>query len=304
MNHRQDDPSWYHSSNRQIPENISPLSHVPPAFRRQFPAASNKKSSHPIEISTINKTSSNFLAGAFNQEEFSDFQIKFSSSGNTLFVHRVILAKGSEFFDVCLHSQMKESLVQTMDIDDTLEDEKLFTEMIKSLYTGKVELSETSSLVPLLKMAGKYGIASLEKELANYLQDHLTDENLLSCYTLDSSSLKLQELFQRVRSRLNFKAQELLSSNKIVELDYFVIHQILSDMSSPSLLSLSLDTVVRWIEHDEHNRAQYTFPLTKLINGLTRRSRRDSFGGQSAIDFLSKEKNARSSSRSRGNSHC
>lgn len=261
-----------------------------------------------IEISQLNNNSSNFLESAFNQEDFSDFQIRFEPSDNRLYVHKVILAQGSSFFRACLRSPMVESLenvmtihtcspgvVMTTDDDDvnssigsgseqttihhinhnhndnsSYDNEQLFTEMIRSLYTGRVTLNEQSQLVPMLKMAGKYGIEPLEHELATYLSEHLSDENLLDCYTLDTHSPKLQKLFQRVQIRASGQALFLLASNRILQLNYQVIHQLLSHVASVSLLSLCLDTIVRWIEYDEVNRAQYSFQLTKLVNEMTR----------------------------------
>jgi hypothetical protein len=70
--------------------------------------------------------------GLFNNKFASDITIKFEKSGNSLNCHKLVLAASSEYFQGLL-KDYKETTILIKD-----EDETIFTDFVKYIYTGLI----------------------------------------------------------------------------------------------------------------------------------------------------------------------
>ena len=120
---------------------------VAPNGEQQKQQQQQRSSSNKKRLSTA--ASSTNLATQFNNPSYSDCQIMFPRSSTKLFLHKVILCSNSDFFRACFDHDMIESKrgVVTMDDDDH---EQLMTELLKSLYTQEMHLSDNEIICMIL----------------------------------------------------------------------------------------------------------------------------------------------------------
>ncbi len=206
----------------------------------------------PIAISGI----STAYHAMFNDTAFSDLQIQFKGSNTVLYVHRNILAYHSEVIRAMLLTRMKESLTSTITIED--DDEELFTNMIRSFYTGMIEIPE-HRIAALAELADKYRANVVENKCFEYLTDNMNITNCLPCLFLDVEGNKQFDNLRETAYRfigLHFMA--LSGSDTFLMLDVKTTAFILSreDLfveNEDKILSFLLD----WVEVNVQERLQH-----------------------------------------------
>lgn len=199
-----------------------------------------------------------------NPDMYTDCRLVFNKTGNVIYCHKFILSLNSEFFKVCFQCQMQEALSDTIEIE---EDEAIFTHLIESFYSGRLVVKHKVWIIPLLVMAGKYQVPDLELPLAKQLTSSLSIHNVLHCWQLDSENPVFDQLFTCVKAFMASHSRQLLEGDSFLELDIDVWSHILSSLVSDSgSYELAINAIDRWIEHNEDERAQYSYALIKTIS--------------------------------------
>ncbi|XP_065205342.1 speckle-type POZ protein-like [Planococcus citri] len=132
-----------------------------------------------------------------------------STNGNDYPAHKIILAACSPVFAAMFKHDAKENEENRVYIDDI--DEKVVSEMLQFIYTGKCEkLAELAT--GLLAAADKYDLNRLKMICANELYEKLSVENAASILTLaDMHSVK--ELKDEVIKFIVSKRTEVLNTD-------------------------------------------------------------------------------------------
>jgi len=97
----------------------------------------------------------------FNNKDYSDATIKFEGSGDIINVHKMVLTSSSDYFEKLFEVGMSESKNNEILIDKD-ENEELFKEFIKFLYTGAIDCTDQSRLVEFMIIANKYIVKNLK----------------------------------------------------------------------------------------------------------------------------------------------
>lgn len=112
----------------------------------------------------------------FNNQEFSD--VKFIIDGTDFHAHKNILANQSDVFAAMFKHGMKESLENTVEIDDV--NYEVMQELFRFVYTGKINNIDKLAR-DLFLAADKYALEELKSTCVKYLCDSLSLDNALGC---------------------------------------------------------------------------------------------------------------------------
>ncbi|KAL0480603.1 hypothetical protein AKO1_002919 [Acrasis kona] len=213
---------------------------------------SNRKHTSRISITGVGMA----YTSMFNDTSFSDIQIKFKASSNVLYVHRNILAFHSEVLKAMFLSPMQESLSNVVNIED--DDEELFIIMIKSFYTGMIEINE-QKMASLAELADKYRCKNLENKCFEYLAESMNESNCLSCLFLNvEDNQRFNDLREAAYRFIGLQFNTLSHSSTFLLLDFDKVSFILSreDLLVDSEDRI-LEFVITWVEVDLQDRLQF-----------------------------------------------
>lgn len=167
------------------------------------------------------------LTGLLTSPKFSD--VKLLVAGKEFCVHKVILAARSPVFSAMLESNMMESKVDVIRIGDI--EHEIMTELLRFIYTGKVENLVDLPVVHLLAAADMYQIDQLRIMCEAFLADHLS---------LEKIPLLLQVVDQHVTcTKLRDAIMKFLASNskEVAALENF--DQIMRSISSSLVIDVA-----------------------------------------------------------------
>ena len=124
----------------------------------------------PDQIQNVEKDFQPFL----NNKALSD--VVFLISGSEFPAHKVILASASPVFDRMFSHEMRENIMNQVEVTET--DPDVFNEMLRYIYTGNVEdLSDVA--FDLYELANKYDIRGLRVRCEQCLLHTLSVENVI-----------------------------------------------------------------------------------------------------------------------------
>eukprot|EP00211_Chloroparvula_japonica_P006028 CAMPEP_0119121880 /NCGR_PEP_ID=MMETSP1310-20130426/2302_1 /TAXON_ID=464262 /ORGANISM="Genus nov. species nov., Strain RCC2339" /LENGTH=379 /DNA_ID=CAMNT_0007111461 /DNA_START=189 /DNA_END=1325 /DNA_ORIENTATION=+ len=108
--------------------------------------------------------------------EFADLEIE-SSTGEIFQVHRIILARSSEFFARLLLSDFRESQERVIKLNFS-DPQNIFPMILRYMYGDTIDIT-AENVTALLAMADHYLIASLKKITTSFVQRNITKETAL-----------------------------------------------------------------------------------------------------------------------------
>ncbi|KAL7303982.1 hypothetical protein TKK_0003638 [Trichogramma kaykai] len=112
---------------------------------------------------------------SFLNEEFSD--VKLIVEEQEIPAHKIVLAAASPVFRAMFTHDMLENLENSVKIMDITEN--IVNEMLRFIYTGKFDATETDKIIELLAVADKYQIDSLKIRCEKMLHADLSSENAI-----------------------------------------------------------------------------------------------------------------------------
>lgn len=201
---------WYRSlffDNKLLPQNVLTL-HCSVSYIH------SNNSVHIIDeynVSVVNASSYYPLkdfAALLNNEEFSDITIYVNDK--KYMAHKNILATQSSVFKAMFTDDMKEKQQNRIDICDI--DEKIFQEILRYIYTGKVKNIETIAF-ELLLAADKYDLVILKALCENALCKLLGAGTALKILSF-SDKYCLQNLKSRAINYISTNMKEIRDSEE------------------------------------------------------------------------------------------
>jgi hypothetical protein len=207
------------------------------------------------------------LAPLFNNEQFSDCTVTFTNNKQTLHFHKIVLSMSSDFFSACFLGGMRESIEGTIELDDEEEMIPHVVTLLKSLYTGSIEVDDPDVLITLLQVVDKYQLKTLEPCLVEYLVKHVNPDTALQWkyFELDRNNPAYQKIFTKINSVLRSKRKNILSGNSLLSLEVEEYAQIIEVLTTKESTAMSLENVNRWIQKDEEKRAIFGRQLIEAM---------------------------------------
>jgi speckle-type POZ protein len=133
-------------------------------------------SSADPSIFTVDCTSglSSHLEELFYDMSFSD--VSFNIGGRQFPAHKVILAARSQYFAAMFKHPMKEQSTNHIEIEDI--EPEVFLELVRFIYTGRVQFDKMESMAAgLFIAADKYLLDELKMKCENYMLHHMSPNN-------------------------------------------------------------------------------------------------------------------------------
>jgi speckle-type POZ protein len=155
-------------------------------------------------INCLNELSSHFKE-LFDGMPLSD--VNFNIGGREFPAHKLILAARSKYFAAMFQHPMREQSTNQIEIEDI--EPEVFQEMLRFIYTGRVQVDKMESVAAgLFIAADKYLLDQLKMTCQNHLLGQMTSENcvvLLSTGDLQNPTELLKEaakFFRRLPSQV------------------------------------------------------------------------------------------------------
>ncbi|XP_033224523.1 speckle-type POZ protein B-like [Belonocnema kinseyi] len=146
------------------------LKHLPPNGNLHIIIKIRPFKSIPKPLEYVDKNFQPFL----NNKSLSD--VVFYVNGSEFPAHKVILSSASPVFSRMFSNEMRENLMNQVEMTET--DPDVFNEMLRYIYTGKVEdLSDVA--FDLYELANKYDIVGLRMMCEQCLLNILSVENVI-----------------------------------------------------------------------------------------------------------------------------
>ncbi|XP_043462247.1 protein roadkill-like [Leptopilina heterotoma] len=135
------------------------------------------------QLSTAKKsTIENNFQSFFLNDTLSD--VTFNVENTNFPAHKIVLASMSPVFEKMFAHQMKENITNIVVIEEI--DPEVFKEMLRFIYTGKIENSKQVAF-RLHELADKYDVKKLRIICEQYLENYLTVKNAIAVLQLADS---------------------------------------------------------------------------------------------------------------------
>jgi len=220
-------------------------------------------------MSTISFANKTKLSQYFNDKTISDCKLLFTKSETILFLHKFILMIESDFFKACFEHDTIESREGIVKIDQE-DDEKLLTDLIKSLYTCHLEINDKKQVVPLILLAQKYKLNALIPVLIDHLISTMDCSNAVQCLHLDLEQDQFKTVKRAMKQRFEMSSDEILKGKTYFTLSVEQWMSVLEMLVHKYNDRNAFYAVNSWIKTDVENRAQYCFALISAIDKAAR----------------------------------
>jgi hypothetical protein len=201
-----------------------------------------------------NKAALPNLANSFNNKDsFPDFVIDVHGQGSKL-VHKHMLSINSAYF------KARCNFSDHLTIDKT-DDAEHFIEMIKSLYTGKLNVTNVAVMLALSK---KYKVASVERALLDYLQYHINRDNFFEVLNF----IDHPEILRAVEKFCGkVDVNYIFNSEKLLQLSSEAFKQVMMIITKQQSSSKgkAFDVVKQWIASDIEKRTRHEDELARIF---------------------------------------
>ncbi len=204
-----------------------------------------------------------YFQNAFNNAEyFPDFTIDFPCTNKVIRVHKILLSQ------TCYYFSSDKLEANTCTITLPTQEQEIFISLLECTYTCQLSMCEDlSTIQATVDVAIKYDFHEpILTPIIDYLIQHITPENALSCFQWCSS--RTQDQITRVQSAC-IKSIDLFT-NEILTLTYPDFSRLLKRITEESnhnsiLICQVYDAMYKWISYERFNREKYSFVLLKLL---------------------------------------
>ena len=206
------------------------------------------------------------FGNCFNTKDYSDCKIYFKKSNRTLQLHKFVICHQSVYFKTHFASETTEPSHSTVEIDEE-DDERLLTDLLHAMYSSKLTINDSADIVPLLLLARKYKIISWMSQLDTHLAENINPTTVLQCLQLDLDTYT--NIKQAFDAFIKQNADAILDGAAYLTLSKEHFTTMLGMLVNRDNQLKGFKAVQSWIEHDEEQRAAYSFSLSKLIKTLS-----------------------------------
>ncbi|KAL7298622.1 hypothetical protein TKK_0008390 [Trichogramma kaykai] len=151
---------------------------------------------------------------SFDNEKLSD--VKLIVEEEEIPAHKIVLAAVSPVFRAMFTHDMLENEENFVKITDTTEN--IVTAMLRFIYTGKLDVTETNKIIELLAVADKYQIDSLKIKCGKMLYSDLSSENAIDILVA-AHKYKLENLKDETLKFVTTHTHLLSNPEKMKQLD-------------------------------------------------------------------------------------
>ncbi|XP_023318662.1 speckle-type POZ protein B-like [Trichogramma pretiosum] len=155
---------------------------------------------------------------SFLSEKFSD--VKLIVEEQEIPAHKIVLSAASPVFRAMFTHDMLENEENSVKITDV--SANIVTEMLRFIYTGQMDATETDTIIELLAVSDKYQIDSLKNKCGKMLCDDLSTENAIDILVA-SHKYKVKHLENEVIKFVTNHTQLLSNFEKMTKVDDPVI---------------------------------------------------------------------------------
>mmetsp|Transcript_124132 Transcript_124132/g.356542 ORF Transcript_124132/g.356542 Transcript_124132/m.356542 type:complete len:447 (-) Transcript_124132:140-1480(-) len=170
--------------------------------------------------------------------------VKFSVHGEIIPAHRAILAARSQVFKSMLFGSMKEGTANEVELNSF--PTQTTRQLIRFIYTGKVQEVLLEDTVPLMACADFFGLAELRKKVDSLLPRSTETACSIYAQACKHTQSKLQEEYLGI---ILEHAQEALLADEFLHLDAEAVFRI-SESDDARIHEIDLfRALVRWYRH-------------------------------------------------------
>lgn len=164
------------------------------------------------------------LESLYLNDEFSDITLVIDNS--EIPAHKIILASSSDYFRALLFCGLQES--QSSKISLKCSNERLFKQLLKYVYTGKMSLTEMSvqQILEIFQMSHEYNFKALNETISKHLISILSLKNVCIFYDL-SNFYEIDELRTACLHFLDHNAEQVLKQENFLRLSKTNLKSIL-----------------------------------------------------------------------------
>lgn len=184
------------------------------------------------------------IARFLQTKHLTDVTFTFTGHVKVLEAHRLILSMRSEVFEAMLFGPMSttDDAVVIEDIDPSI-----FEMLLSYIYTDDVEIT-VDDVMPCLYAARKYMLDGLVRLCADFLSQHITEENV--CLIHQQACLyQLDQLSARCFAYIIKKAKQLFDRDSLLDLPVESIHNILTDEQLFTDELSNFQLLMKWSQH-------------------------------------------------------
>jgi hypothetical protein len=165
---------------------------------------------------------------------------------------------------------MVEEATNTVEIE---EDERLFSALLRAMYTAKLDVEQVTDIVPLILLSEKYLIATWVPTLSKKLIKALSDQTAAQCIESGLSIEKYEGLAAHLSFYLESKGEKLLGADWYLEYDRSLFESFIRYVVCKFNTLLGISLVLYWVKHNEDVRKKYSFELMEEVQNLSSKER-------------------------------
>lgn len=178
--------------------------------------------------------------------------------------HRVVLAAGSPYFRACFSSAFVEGSDDKKELILNNIEESALEVIIEYIYTGCIEIAEGNYL-HLLDTANQLELPKLVNLCGEFLLSRLDVDNCLNIHSL-AEIYSCTRLASHTEQFIFRHFEQIIPTDEFLQLTPERLQEYLShDELSISQEETAFHAIVRWIKHDEINRAKFISNLLSVV---------------------------------------
>jgi hypothetical protein len=155
---------------------------------------------------------------------------------------------------------MQEAHTNTIEVE---EDPILLTHLLEALYTYRLAIPDTRSIIPLLLLAEQYMLVQCKTSLVEFLLWNITKENAMDCLNLNMNTYPdIKRAFVKYCYQ---NSQTILEGDSFIPLDAEKMTILMGVLANRTHGMKCIEAKTRWIEHNTEERTVFSHALTKII---------------------------------------
>jgi len=193
-----------------------------------------------------------------NDETMAD--VVFVVGGEKIKGHRQLIASRCEVMKTLLYGSWSEG--EEIKVGNEI-NPNMFRKLLEFVYGGSVQIDESNAL-PLMELAHKYSLLSLEEACASFLGKTLDIENVLPIYQI-SLTLSREDLSEVCLTFIRAHPSEVLGSKAFLDVGEDLATSIISDDELNMDEMDIFEAALRW---GKHKATENSEDLEQVMSGL------------------------------------
>jgi len=177
-------------------------------------------------------------------------------------------------------SESREGIIKIEEEDDTL-----MTELVRSFYTGQIEIPSKDDIASMIVLAQKYQITAAVPILLEALMENLDENNFMQCIKLDWENELFKEVKETVQNQFVLYSEQILKGDSYLNLSIQEWMSVLNLIVHSGNCCAAFIAAHDWIQVDEASRAQYSFALMSAVRKSSKLLRNEEDRSTTVVEF-------------------